>query len=160
MYAIKLVQYHESAVVCVYAVKLVQCHKSAVVCVYAIKLVQCHKSSVVCVYSVKLVHTSAVVCVSPAMCTPGCQHGGVCTSPGKCRCPRNFTGSHCESREYAATRLSLHSPHIKDNNTLEQYQQNKTKQTKKWEREASTLSDLVIASPVCYLVVVLTGKKS
>lgn len=33
------------------------------------------------------------------MCTPPCQHGGLCTGPNVCSCSGNWTGAQCEQRK-------------------------------------------------------------
>ena len=32
-----------------------------------------------------------------AQCTFSCLHGGKCTSPNKCSCPRGYSGSRCQT---------------------------------------------------------------
>ena len=34
-----------------------------------------------------------------ALCYPGCQNGGVCVSPNKCKCKSGFTGHLCGNGE-------------------------------------------------------------
>lgn len=31
-----------------------------------------------------------------AVCLVPCQNGGVCSSPGRCTCPKGFTGNYCQ----------------------------------------------------------------
>ena len=35
--------------------------------------------------------------LSIAVCSPSCQNGGTCTSPGSCTCTRGWTGTSCEN---------------------------------------------------------------
>ena len=35
--------------------------------------------------------------LSLAVCSPSCQNGGTCTSPGRCTCTRGWTGTSCEN---------------------------------------------------------------
>ncbi|XP_072028145.1 neurotrypsin-like [Amphiura filiformis] len=38
--------------------------------------------------------------VSCALCTPACQNGGKCSSPGRCSCTNYYTGNRCQIREF------------------------------------------------------------
>ena len=43
---------------------------------------------------------SALSCYfSTAICTPVCDNGGTCTSPGVCTCATGWSGSRCKDRE-------------------------------------------------------------
>ena len=45
--------------------------------------------------------------LSAAVCTPPCQHGGLCVAPNICSCLGNWTGSQCEQRKSTSTNLNV-----------------------------------------------------
>lgn len=49
-----------------------------------------------------------------AICDPGCQHNGICISPGKCSCPENFYGPFCENEK----KLCISKPALPRNSRL------------------------------------------
>jgi len=44
-------------------------------------------------------HTEGGLQYLQDVCNPPCQHGGVCSEHGECRCSGTWTGSHCQQRK-------------------------------------------------------------
>ena len=64
----------------------------------------CVKSVLFCCNESPTLHCTSFESILPqltAMCTPPCQNGGTCSSPGVCDCDTSrWKGSRCEQREY------------------------------------------------------------
>ena len=44
-----------------------------------------------------------------AVCSPGCENGGRCVSPGECTCANGYSGRRCEIRETIYTYNHFHA---------------------------------------------------